>query len=275
MGSLGSPTSISPWWARHRSLLAALALLAFFAQSPAQAGCSEPRLSNTDGLVIRAPEVLLVTHPSKAFDPRLSSKRGIDEAVRFAKARGMPVLYLKDESPARDYFVDDCEPSHWLPSQDGELPIIIDATHLYVAGGHLELCLSRSLHDVLEQWVRLPDRSRKMTFFMDAIYSNGKLFDEESPYYADLQRFLSVTNYRRPGGEAWPKLSLLETMGILVKPEAQQRYLEEALPKWDRSLPRHWRVDMVTDDGQTQLLRAAAGKGPTMTFVFEDSALEQ
>ncbi len=64
-------------------------------------------------------------------------QRGVDEAVRFAKSRKIPVIYLPPPRP--------------LPS-----PIGFDAaaSHLYIVGGHLELCLSAALHDILSQWAK-------------------------------------------------------------------------------------------------------------------------
>ena len=96
--------------------------------------------------------VLIVTHATAFHDARYATKHGVDAAVRFAKAHRIPVVYLQDEESPELYFVDDCRPDYWVRSRDGEIAFDIPATHVLVAGGHLELCLSRTLHDVLERW---------------------------------------------------------------------------------------------------------------------------
>lgn len=220
--------------------------------------------------------LVLVTHPSKSFDPRLSSKRGTDELMRVAKVKGWPSLYLKDDDKMAQYFVDDCEPNAWVFSQDGELNFELSAREVYVAGGHLELCLSRSLHDLILQWSKAPPQNRRITFVMDAIYSNGKYFEDGSAGYDDLQRFFTVTNYRRPGGEAWPKLNLLESMGVIKRPAEQMEYLKTALPRWDRTFDDRWRVELIDDDDQVVVLRKGEGlNAPVMQFKFVDSMLDQ
>ena len=251
--------------------------------SPAQAACSEQSLASAgqaraigESANARQVPLVLVTHPSKSFDPRLSSKRGTDELMRVAKVKGWPSLYLKDDDKIGQYFVDDCDPTGWVFSQDGELNFDLPAREVYVAGGHLELCLSRSLHDLILQWAKAPSQSRRITFVMDAIYSNGKYFEEGKAGYDDLQKFFAVTNYRRPGGEAWPKLNLLESMGVIKSPAEQLEYLKTVLPRWDRTFDERWRVEMIDDDDQVTVLQKGQGfSPPVMQFKFVDSMLDQ
>ena len=56
---------------------------------------------------------------------------------------------------------------------------------------------------------------------MDGIFSNGKNIADTDPYYKDYVRFMGIVNYSRPAGEYFPKLTLLETMGVIVT-EARQ-----------------------------------------------------
>ena len=51
---------------------------------------------------------------------------------------------------------------------------------------------------------------------MDGVLSNGKYFEEKDPYYRDYIRFMSIVKCARPAGEYFPKLTLLETMGIVI-----------------------------------------------------------
>ena len=218
--------------------------------------------------------LLIVTHATSFHDARFSTKRGVDEAVRFARERRIPVIYLQDDSPAEFYFMGDCNPDYWVYSQGGELKFEVTASHVYVVGGHLELCLSATLHDLIYQWARQPPRNRQVTYFMDAIYSNGKLVEPTDPYYGDFQRFMGVVTYGRPGGEHWPKLTLLETMGVILREEHELDYLKQALPRWDRTFPAEYRIELQLNDSVKKVLRSAEGwRPPTVLFRFLDSAL--
>ncbi|MFM1788223.1 MAG: hypothetical protein RLZZ166_690 [Pseudomonadota bacterium] len=251
--------------------------------SIALATCSEPLLQSPERATAiarsaqaKAQPVVLVTHPSKSFDPRLSSKRGTDELMRVAKVKDWTSFYLKDDDRIGQYFVDDCEPTAWVFSQDGELSFELSARDVYVAGGHLELCLSRSLHDLILQWAKAPPQSHRITFVMDGIYSNGKYFEEGKAGWDDLQKFFAVTNYRRPGGEAWPKLNLLESMGVIKSPVEQLEYLQTVLPRWDRTFDENWRVELIDDDDVVTVLQKGQGfSAPVMQFKFVDSMLDQ
>lgn len=146
--------------------------------------------------------------------------------------------------------------------------------HLYIVGGHLELCLSAALHDILLQWSKQPPRNLTVTYLMDAIYSNGKLVDPAEPYYGDFVKFMNVVTYGRPGGEHWPKLSLLETMGVIIREDHEMLYLKQVLPRWDRTFPPSYRVELQLNDSVKKVLRPAAGwHPPTLLFHFVDSAI--
>jgi hypothetical protein len=240
---------------------------------PALAGCPRHGFSDPSRMRLGGDTLLIVTHASTNFDARASTKRGLDDAVRFAKERKVPVVYLQDDSPEHLYFMDDCSPDHWVSSQDGEVRFDVRASQLYVAGGHLELCLSTTLHDVLAIWARQPRRSRTITYFMDAIYSNGKSIDASAPYYSDFERFMGVVTHGRPGGEQWPKLTLLETMGIIKKETHEFEYLKSVLPHYARTIPAEYRVELQMNDSVAKVIRPAAGwNPPTLRFHFVDSA---
>jgi hypothetical protein len=107
---------------------------------------------------------------------------------------------------------------------------------------------------------------------MDAIYSNGKVIDHQDSFYEDFVRFMGVVTYARPGGEHWPKLTLLETMGIIKRSARQADYLRQVLPRWDRTFDARWRVEMVVNDGTPVVLRLGTGwRPPTMRFQFIDT----
>ena len=89
-----------------------------------------------------------------------------------------------------------------------------------------------------------------------------------------FSRFMNVVTYGRPGGEHWSKLSLLETMGLIVREERQLQYLEHVLPRWDNTFPGQYQVELSLNGERKKVLRKAAGLlPPTLRFEFYDSAL--
>jgi hypothetical protein len=242
--------------------------------SVALASCRQHALTPPGQVRLAGDSAMLVVHQSSAYDARHATKHGVDEAMRFARARGIPRVYLQDDTPDEYYFMADCDPDYWVFSAGGEVSFEMTPSQLYVVGGHLELCLSTALHDILYQWAKRPPRNYTVTYFMDAIYSNGKQIDPSEPYYRDFERFMSIVTYGRPGGEHWPKLSLLETMGIIVDPVHELDYLKQILPRWDTTFPPNYRIEVQLNDSVRKVLRAAPGwNPPTVLFHFVDSAL--
>lgn len=218
--------------------------------------------------------LMIVTHATSAHDARLATKRGIDEALRLARSSHIPVIYLQDDSPGELYFMSDCAPDYWVQSQGGEIGFEVTPGQLYITGGHLEMCMSATLHDVLLNWSRRPQRDYSVTYLMDAIYSNGKGIDESDPYFADFERFMEVVTYGRAGGEHWPKLTLLETLGIIRDEGRQLDYLQRMLPHYERTLSTDYRVELRLNDGPARVLQPGRGKRPpVLRFTFLDSAL--
>ena len=240
----------------------------------AAASCPKPELADPANVRLRGGAVLIVTHATSTHDARLSTKRGVDEAVQFAKSRRIPVVYLKDDTPDENYFMEDCRPDYWVRSEDGEVRFPMPS-HVYVAGGHLEFCLAATVNDVVYIWSKQPKRNLTVTYLMDAIYSNGSSVEESDPFYGDFQRFMGVVTYGRPGGDRWPKLTLLETMGVIQKEEHELQYLTKVLPHYARTLPGEYRVDLTYNNSVPKVLRAAKGwNPPTLRFQFVDSAMK-
>lgn len=255
----------------RRILLAVIGLLWL---STASAACRQHDLTPPSKVKINGDSVMIVVHQSSTYDARFSTKRGVDEAVRFAKTNKIPVIYLQDDTPDEFYFMADCHPDYWVFSAGGEISFDVTANHVYIVGGHLELCMSAALHDIIYQWAKRSPRNYKVTYLMDAIYSNGKMIDPSDPFYHDFDRFLSVVTYGRPGGEHWPKLSLLETMGIIRSEEHELNYIKQILPRWDTTFPENYRIEVQMNKSVKKVLRTADGwLPPTVTFHFVDSAL--
>lgn len=253
----------------------AVCLLLSLLSAPSLAVCPARTLTDPSRVKIDNDRVLLVVHASASYDSRYVTKRGVDEAVRFAKHERIPVIYLQDDSGDQYYFMDDCQPTYWVQSAGGEFSFDLSRVRqVYVVGGHLELCLYETLGELVYQWGRAKPADHRITYFMDGIYSNGKFVDPADPFYRDFDRFMGIVSYGRPSGEYWPKLSLLETMGVIVRPENEYEYAKQVLPRWDRSLPPSYRVELRVNQAATRVLRPAQGRtSPSMQFHFVDSAL--
>ena len=153
-----------------------------WATTNALANCPEHQVRRAEQVRLTGDSVLFVVHASSTYDARFISKRGVDEAVRFAKQRGIQVVYLQDDSPEQFYFMQDCSPSLWLYSQGGELNLEKVPGHVYIAGGHLELCMAVALNEIIFNWKRKATSILTVTYLMDAIYSNGKLIEASDPF---------------------------------------------------------------------------------------------
>jgi hypothetical protein len=254
-----------------RSVLIGLAML--LASAGAVAGCPSARFTLPTDVMLPDRPMMIVTHASSMYDARLATKRGLDEAVRYAKSRRMPVVYLVDDSPTRHYFMDDCVPDHWVHSEGGELHFDVRSAHVYVAGGHLESCLSRTLHDLLQQWASGPARDLTVTYLMDAIYSNGKAMDERHPAQRALQTFMGIVTYGRPSGEHWPKVTMLEMMGVIRNLDVSLAFLKAVVPNWRVDFPPSYRVELQLYDANPIVLQAGTLLGPRLRFHFVDSAV--
>jgi hypothetical protein len=254
-----------------------LTLVLLLALSTAtQAFCPKHQLSDPGRVKLKGDRLMIVTHGTSFHDSRLATKRGIDEAVLYAKNHKIPIVYLQDETPPQFYFMQDCEPDYWVRSEGGELGFEIEANHVYIVGGHLELCLSVTVHDVLQSWAKQKKSKVTLTYLMDGIYSNGKNLDRDAPYYRDFEKFMSVVTYRRPGGEHWPKLTLLETLGVIREEADELKYIKDILPHYDRTMAGY-RVELTMNDSVVKLLQSSKVGGwtpPTIRFEFLDSAID-
>jgi hypothetical protein len=260
--------------AMHGPRFLAAFLLACASGPAVAASCPPHAFTPPSQVKLAGDEVLIVTHATSTYDARLATKRGVDEAVRYAKRRNVPVVYLQDDSAPEAYFADDCEPDYWVRSQDGELGFDVPPATVYLAGGHLENCLSVTVHEVLLGWSRRAQRNVTVTYLMDAIYSNGKLVEPGDPFADAFGRFLAVVTHGRPSGEHWPKVSLLETMGVIAREPDAFEYLGRALPHWERTFAPNVRVRVQINDSPEKILRPAGGPGaPALLFRFVDSAV--
>src|SRR3954471_11051451 len=184
-----------------------VALLAFGVSLPSLASCPKHGFTDPADVKLSGNSVMIVTHASSNDDGRIATKIGVDQAVRFAKERHIPVVYLQDDRPEEAYFMEDCKPDYWVFST-GEVRFDVPASRLYLIGGHLEECLSATVHDVLLNWSHKPKRNLTVTYFMDGIFSNGKNIQESDPYNRRYLRFLQIATYNKPGGEHYQKITL-------------------------------------------------------------------
>src|SRR5512133_1996399 len=94
--------------------------------------CPPHKFTEPAQVKLQGDSVMIVVHATSTYDARFSTKRGIDEAVRFAKGRKIPVVYLQDDTPEEFYFTEDCSPSYWVYSDAGEISFDIAPSHVYI-----------------------------------------------------------------------------------------------------------------------------------------------
>jgi hypothetical protein len=248
------------------------AALAFCASLPALAVCPGHALTDPADVRLGGNSLMIVTHASSNDDGRIATKLGVDQAIRFAKERHIPVVYLQDDRPEAAYFMDDCNPDYWVHS-DGGVGFDVSASRLYLIGGHLEECMSTTVHDVLLQWSRKPRRNLTVTYFMDGIFSNGRYVQQTDSWSGRYHRFISIVTYAKPAGEHFQKVTLLETMAVIRDERKQYEYLERILPHFERTMP-DYRVELKLMDAPARVLQRGRGdRPPVLRFHFIDSAV--
>jgi len=252
-------------------ILLALALAVF--SDAALAICPKPPFTHPARVVLESDAVLLVTHASATYDTRQSSRLGIDRAIRFARKNGIPVIYLEDKTPEEAYFAADCSPDYRVFSRDGELSFEVKATHVYVVGGHLEHCLARTVEDLVGSWARQQVRDRTLTFLMDGIYTTGELIEESDPFYKDYTQFKRAIAHRRTDADPIPKLTLLETLGLIDEEETEIEFLKRALPYAGEVLTSSYEVELSLNNALSRKIPTEPGRAlGRIRFNFLDSA---
>ncbi len=237
------------------------------------ATCNTQAVSDAYQVSLITDSVLIVTHASARFDPRFASKYGVDRATSFARREGIPMVYLQDDLGEPNDFTEECAPEYRVFSANGEVGFEVVPSHVYVAGGHLEQCLFSTVHDVMFSWSAQPDRDLTLTFLMDAIYSSGDLISDSDDYYADFNSFLRVLTHGRAEDDPWPKVTLLETMGIIAQQKLALEYLRRTLPNYENIMSPDYRVELQLNNSSVKVLQdAPAWSSPTLRFQFVDSA---
>jgi hypothetical protein len=249
--------------------------LLFAASTSVFASCPEPMFSSGPTGSVNKPLVLMV-HASHDFDSRKATSNGIEFLTKFAHQKQFDVLHLKDDAQVSKYFAStvSCDGT-WWKSGGGEMQSYVVSEDVHVAGGHLEYCFNTALNQMVYGWKKQNKRSKlKITYYADAIYSNGKLVYDTDPYYNDFKKFINVTAYGRPGGEYWPKVTLLETLGIIANINNQYEYIQRALPRFDTSLP-DYKVTLKIDGLAARVLQDPKNAVGELEFVIKDSAMLQ
>jgi hypothetical protein len=239
------------------------------------AGCPTNIFTDPKTIQLASDSLMIVTHPADSYDPRLATKNGIELAVRFAQSHNIPVIFLADKADgsASHYFIDQCNPTHWVYSENGELGFNVPARHIYLVGGHLEICLLNSIQEYISRWFPTHQGDFTVTYFMDAIYSNGSKVDRDSAFHNDYLNFITAISYGKAHPTSWTKITLLETMGLIVNESQQLMYAKKMLPFYERWVPTHYRTELKMNNATTQVIQK--GKSPQsnrLLFEFLDSA---
>ncbi len=130
-----------------------------------------PRITDDSEIILKSDVVLIATHANPVFDVLKTAKSGVDNTIAKAKARGIPRVYLTQFLDP-DYY-QDCKPTYWARSQEGEFHFPVKAHHVITVGGFWERCENRSMAEVIRQWKQMPDGNFTLTYVMDSLYMNG------------------------------------------------------------------------------------------------------
>jgi hypothetical protein len=241
--------------------------------SLAHAYCPPRTLVTSAEVKAAQDSLLIVTHASTKYDARLATKYGLDLATNFARGRGIPMVYLQDDMVEANYFAEDCSPEYWLYSANGELGFDVLSSHVYLAGGHLEQCLYTTVNDVIFSWAYQEERDLTLSFLMDAIYSSGELISDDDEYAAEYNRFMRILNFGRTEDGPWPKITLLETAGLIGQQDNIVKYLKRALPNFRNTMFSNYRVELYLNDTEVAVLQdPLLWHSPVLQFRFVDSA---
>jgi len=239
------------------------------------ASCPSVTFTPTNAVKLTGGSALIVTHPSTMWDGRFVSKLGMDAMVRYAKKKGIQVVYLQDEnkSTANTYFFSDCNPTYWVASGGGEFSFDVNTpSHIYTVGGHWELCQRTTMYDLMDKWKNSPLLvDRTVTTVMDGIYTAGENFRQGDPYYSTYELFMSVINYGRPRSWPFPKLSLLESMGIIKDEKEQVSFLKRQLPPYS-GFSRDYQIELYLNGKKEEVIRQGLAKNPpVLKFEYVNS----
>lgn len=233
----------------------------------AVASCPEQPFSRPVDKGLITPSALLVTHASRVFDPLYASKRGIDRATRIGKSNHIPVIFLQNDDVPESYFADDCHPDLRLHSEYGELGMVIDASEIFLAGGHLEQCLNTTIRDILTAWTLHPKHDLALSYLMDAIYSNGDLVQEGDPYKKNFELVRNALQFPSDHENApEPKITLLTAMNLIEGREEKFSYLTRLLSGYKFLLPESTRI-VIEYAGQQKIIGDTRTK-PMRTLAF-------
>lgn len=221
----------------------------------AHAYCPPRALASADDIQLEHDAVLIVTHANAKYDARLATKFGGDQATGFARARGIPMVYLLDDAVEANYFTGECTPEYRLYSASGELGFEVHSPHVYVAGGHLEQCLLNTVNEVIYSWAIQEERDPSLTFLMDAIYSSGEQIKADDEYFADYNTFMRILGHGRSEEGFWPKITLLETAGLIRQQKRVVDYLKRTLPNFENALLPDYRIELYLNDVEVAVLQ--------------------
>jgi hypothetical protein len=157
-------------------LFVALFVLFHLSTIDARANCRRIFYGAPENTTVSSSAVLMITHATRMpFDPSAVAKNGMNAAYRFARRYSLPIVALASGSDGSGYYFDDCHPDYFMQSSAGEFSFNLDSSHIFFAGGNFELCLSRTVKDVLKSFKnRIEEGASKqdlvLSFVTNGIY---------------------------------------------------------------------------------------------------------
>ena len=138
------------------------------------------------GYLTRGDKLLIVTHASSRWDTKERSKAGLRRTLTEARTARIPTVYLQAGNDPDSYFYGEVRPTYRVASSGGAFGFGFAATHVILAGGHLELCQLETVFSVARVWrERGALGDLRLTVISDATYMRGVfgMVRRRDPFY--------------------------------------------------------------------------------------------
>lgn len=235
------------------------------------ADCVDVTFTPPDQIALPGAELAIVTHPTSIWDPRASAKAGIDFMIRQAKTESRPIVILRHAQHSQTYYTQDCAPTHYAQSTDGEFSFRFAARHVTMTGGQFHQCFRETFLGVTKELART-NADAQIDIFAEGVYAVAQyLRGENFESYVRLSHLIGGS----PSTEG-AYLTLAQVLRALPTVEARLQLLEDFLrdsqisstvdgAAWDR-----FQIKLVIDGRQTRMIEPDASKRTLLVNVTTD-----
>lgn len=216
-------------------------------------GCLNAKFSNPNKISSPNNVVVLVTHPSVAYDFSTSAKDGIDRLASFAKQTQSTSIFLQNTNLV-DVYTLNCEPDYWISSQAGEFSFLLQSETVFFGGGYWELCQESTLTDVIRSWSITQPNEARLIQVMDSIYISGTYIYPSDEFYSRYKKVLE--NKASVVFPEEPTITLSELMNVMREDGQIVEMLSRNLPNFG-FMPSNYEVQLFFKGSYVKKLRSS------------------